>query len=90
MYTIPLDENNPSVVRIDYNEVDGDSITDISFEGEQILDNEDFNMTVYLAQQYAEISFKPDRIPDYEAPADDNGDGNYSVQLAATESTGKT
>ena len=47
-------------------------------------------MTVYLAQQYAEISFKPDRIPDFEAPADDNGDGNYSVQLAATESTGKT
>ena len=90
-YTIPLDENNPSVVRIDYNEVDGDSITDIYFEGgQQILDNEDFNMTVYLAQQYAEISFKPDRIPDFEAPADDNGDGNYSVQLAATESTGKT
>ena len=46
-------------------------------------------MTVYLASNI-EISFKPDRIPDFEAPADDNGDGNYSVQLAATESTGKT
>ena len=44
MYTIPLDENNPPVVRIDYNEVDGDSITDISFEGgEQILDNDILN-----------------------------------------------
>ena len=90
-YTIPLFENNPSLVRVDYTEVDGDSISSIEFEGgEQILDNEDFNMTVYLAQKYAEISFKPDRLPDYEAPGDDNGDNNYSVKLAATESTGKT
>ena len=41
-YTVDLDENNPSLVRVDFEEVDDDNITSISFRGgEQVLDNED-------------------------------------------------
>ena len=89
VYTIHLDENNPATVRVDYDDVDGDPIQSIVFEGgDQILDNEDFNMTVDLVNKYVEVFFKPGLEPDFEAPADDDGDGIYSVKLKAIESTG--
>ena len=89
VYTIHLEENNPATVRVDYTDVDGDPIQSIEFEGgDQILDNEDFNMTVDLANKYVEIFFKPGLEPNYEAPLDDDKDGTYSVKLKALESTG--
>ena len=88
-YTINLEENNPATVRIDYLEVDGDPIKSIEFEGgDQILDNEDFDLDFNLTQQFVEISFKSSALPDFEAPADDNGDGIYSVKITAKDIDG--
>jgi hypothetical protein len=93
-YTVDLDENNPSLVRVDFEEADGDTIDEITFRGgEQVLDNEDFDLATFgigTTLAYAEITFKSGALPDYESPQDDNFDGNYSIVLEAKESTGKS
>ena len=81
-YTINLEENNPATVRIDYLEVDGDPIKSIEFEGgDQILDNEDFDLDFNLTQQFVEISFKSGALR-FRSTCCDNGDGIYSVKIA--------
>ena len=52
------------------------------------MDNEDFDLDFNFTQQFVEISFKSGALPDFEAPADDNGDGIYSVKITAKDIDG--
>ena len=78
-YTFELDENNPSPVRLDFEEADGQVITDIEFKGgSNFLDNEHFALDVTgltSDEAFVEISFSGD-MPDYEVPYDEDEDNN--------------
>ena len=52
------------------------------------MDNEDFDLDFNLTQKFVEISFKSSALPDFEAPADDNGDRIYSVKITAKDIDG--
>jgi hypothetical protein len=78
-YTIYLNENNPSTVRLQFNEVDGGGTSAF-----QILptspDFAKFEHTAWTAgATYADINFTTAHLPDFEANQSSDGDGNYSI-----------
>jgi hypothetical protein len=91
-YTFELNENSPTPVRLDFEEADGQVISDIDFKGgSNYLDNEHFDLDITgltLDEAFVEISFKD--MPDYEAPHDDGTDNNYSIYLEVMESSNKS
>ena len=92
-YTFELNENNPSPVRLDFEEADGQVIDDIEFKGgSNFLDNEHFVLDVTgltSDEAFVEISFSGD-MPDYEVPYDEDEDNNYSIYLEVMESSNKS
>jgi hypothetical protein len=84
-YTIYLNENNPSTVRLEFNEVDGDSIGNVEILN-QSLDKVKFDgalVTPYPywtpGSSYADFNFSTLHLPDFEDNQSSDGDGNYSL-----------
>ncbi|MBT3636087.1 MAG: tandem-95 repeat protein [Opitutae bacterium] len=84
-YTIYLDENNPPRVRLEFNEVDGDSIGNVEILN-QSLDKVKFDgalVTPYPywtpGNNYADFNFSTLHLPDFENNQSSDGDGNYSL-----------
>lgn len=84
-YTIYLNENNPSTVRLEFNEVDGDSIGNVEILN-QSLDKVKFDgalVTPYPywtpGSSYADFNFSTLHLPNFEDNQSSDGDGNYSL-----------
>ena len=91
-YTIYLDENNPSPVRLYFDEVDGGTISDF-----KILSSLDFtkfdgtDVAPYpywtAGNNYADLNFSTSHLPDFENNQSQDGDGNYSIVVRIEDST---
>lgn len=93
-YTIYLDENNPSTVRLYFQEVDGGSVNKFEILGTQSPDSSKFDgagVTPYPywtpGSNYADLNFSTSHLPDFENNQSQDGDGNYSLVVRIEDNT---
>jgi hypothetical protein len=83
-YTIYLNENNPSTVRLQFNEVDGGGTS--AFQILTGLDASKFVNTAWTSgATYADINFTTAHLPDFEDNRSSDGDGNYSIVFRVSD-----
>lgn len=82
-YTIYLDENFPSTVRLQFNEPDGDAIGNFQILN-QSPDKSKFAGSPYwtTGASFADLNFSNLTLPNFEVPSDYDGDGNYSLVVS--------
>ena len=93
-YTIYLEENNPSNVRLYFNEVDANFIKNFEILSTQSPDFSKFDgagVTPYpywtLGSNYADLNFSTPHLPDFENNQSQDGDGNYSLVVRIEDNT---
>lgn len=88
-YTINLNENNPSTVRIEFMEPDGDGIGNVEILNES-LDKVKFSGSPYWSPgaTYADLSFSSLHLPNFEDNQSSDGDGNYSLVVRVSDNEG--
>ena len=90
-YTIYLNENNPSTVRLAFNEVDGDAIGNFEIRNESYdkskFDGALVNPYPYWTpgSTYADLNFSSLHLPDFEDNQSSDGDGNYSLVVRVSD-----
>jgi len=82
-YTVYLDENFPSTVRLQFNEPDGDAIGNFQILN-QSPDKSKFagSPSWTSGATFADLSFSSLLLPNFEVPSDYDGDGNYSLVVS--------
>ena len=93
-YTIYLEENNPSNVRLYFNEVDANFIKNFEILSTQSPDFSKFDgagVTPYpywtFGSNYADLNFSTSHLPDFENNQSQDGDGNYSLVVRIEDNT---
>ena len=85
-YTIYVSENNPSTVRLEFQEVDGDGIGNVEILNSS-PDKNKFLPSPYWTSGdfFADFNFSSSHLPDFENNASTNGDGNYSITVRVSD-----
>ena len=88
-YTINLNENNPSTVRLEFAEPDGGTIGNFEILNES-LDKVKFTDSPYWTPgaTFADLNFSSLHIPDFEDNQSSDGDGNYSLVVRVSDNEG--